>query len=336
MPKAISKTLLRSSVVVVLCLAMTASAQVSNVEGIKPLEGVKIPKVSSTQSLAPGAVFNDCSECPEMVTIPAGQFVMGASPAEEEREGLAKNFRDWSQPQHRVEIKRFAVGKYSVTLAQYEAFVNATGRQSDGCYVWTGQKWELDLAKSWRNPGFSQDERHPVTCVNWDDAIAYVQWLSQKTGKEYRLLSEAEWEYSARAGTTTYRYWGDDGNQSCAYANVADQTFKAQVTGAGNWSVAACSDGYPYTAPVGSFKPNRFGLYEMLGNVWQWTQDCWNANYSGAPKDGSAWTIGDCSQRVVRGGSWLNNPQGVRTAYRNRDPTARGNIDNGFRVARTN
>jgi formylglycine-generating enzyme len=326
--------LFKSTVVVSLIFFVkVVSAQVSNVEGIKPLKPVTVQKSSSPETNAPGAVFKDCSYCPEMVVIAAGQFVMGASPGEEENEKLHKNNRELSQPQHRVEIKRFAIGKYSVTRAQYEVFVNETGRQSDGCMVWTGSKIEQDLAKNWRNPGFAQDDRHPVTCVSWDDAITYVQWLSQKMGKEYRLPSEAEWEYAARAGTNTYRYWGDDGDLSCAYANVADNTALFKIRGSRDWVVAKCSDGYVNTAPVGSFKPNRFGLFDMLGNVWQWTQDCGNKNYIGAPTDGSAWTTGNCSQRIARGGSWWYVPSSVRSASRAYGTTEWQTEDFGFRVA---
>ena len=281
------------------------------------------------------AVFKYCDDCPEMVVVPAGQFVMGASSGEEERENLPNGFRDQSQPQYLVEVRRFAAGRFSVTRAQYEVFVNATGRKSDGCYVWTGSKWEIDLGKDWRNPGYAQDERHPVACINWDDASAYVQWLSQNTGKSYRLLSESEWEYAARAGTTTYRYWGDDGNMYCAYANGGDQAAKAQVPGASNWALATCNDGYAYTAPVGSFQPNRFGLYDMLGNIWQWTQDCWNGSYSAAPTDGSAWTQGNCSQRVLRGGSWYNGTRYLRSSSRYGFTTAGRDSRGGFRVAKT-
>ena len=316
-------------------IAQNAFAQVSFVEGLLPLVGVVSPKELPGQSVANSSSFKDCEECPEMVFIPAGQFVMGVSPGEEERENLLKDYRDRSQPQYRVEVRRFAAGKFSVTRGQYEVFVSATGRKSDGCYVWSGSKWAFDSAKDWRNTGYAQDERHPVACVSWDDAIAYVQWLSQKTGKSYRLLSEAEWEYAARAGTTTYRYWGDDGNLSCSYANGSDQTAKAQVPGASNWVVATCNDGYAYTSPVGSFQSNSFGLYDMLGNVWQWTQDCWNGNYSGLrPIDGSAWMSGECSQRVLRGGSWYNYPQNLRTAFRDRNTTAVRDYNYGFRVAR--
>ena len=292
--------------------------------------------VITTPARLSGGTFKDCPDCPEMVVIPAGRFVMGAAPGEEESEKLSEKFRNRSQPQHGVDVSGFSVGKFEVTRGQYRAFVEATGRSSaGGCSIWTGSKFEIDREKNWRNPGYWQDDPHPVACVSWDDAKAYMVWLSQRTGKAYRLLMEAEWEYAARAGTTTRRFWGDDGHQSCAYANGADQTTKAQVPG---WiyQTANCNDRYTNTAPVGSYRANAFGLYDMLGNVGEWTEDCWNENYNGAPTDARAWTAGNCSQRVVRGGSWFGDPQNLRAASRYWDFTAvRANI-NGFRVARTN
>ena len=283
----------------------------------------------------PGMVFKDCADCPEMVVIPAGRFVMGAVPDEEEREGLSDQFRNRSQPQRGVNVEPFSAGKFEVTRGQYRVFAEATGRSSDGCFVWAGAEFEKDQTKDWRNPGYAQDDPHPVACVSWDDASAYVRWLSQKTGRDYRLLTEAEWEYAARAGATTTRFWGDAGNMSCGYANGADLTAMAQVPGASYWLVANCNDRYAYTAPVGSYRANAFGLYDMLGNVGEWTQDCWNGNYSGAPTDGSAWAAGDCFLRVVRGGSWEDAPLGLRAAYRVGSPTVIRVYTRGFRVART-
>ncbi len=284
---------------------------------------------------APSRAFKDCAECPEMVPIPAGRFVMGAAPGEEERENVPVQFRNRSQPQYWVNVVSFAAGRYEVTRGQYRVFAEATGRSSEGCFVWTGSKFERDLSKDWRNPGYAQDDTHPVACVSWEDAIAYVAWLSQKTGKDYRLLTEAEWEYAARAGTTTTRFWGDDGNMSCGYANGADLTAKAQVPGFSNSLVANCNDRYAYTAPVGSYRANAFGLHDMLGNVFEWTLDCWNENYHGASTDGSAWMKGTCSQRVVRGGSWSNVPQYLRAAYRGRLTSADRSGNVGLRVDRT-
>lgn len=283
----------------------------------------------------PGTVFKDCADCPEMVAISAGRFMMGVVPGEEEREGLSDQFRRRSEPQHAVDVKSFAAGKFEVTRGQYRSFAEATGRGSDGCFVWTGDRFETDPTKDWRNPGYAQDDLHPAACVSWDDAGAYVRWLSRKTGKDYRLLTEAEWEYAARAGTTTRRFWGDAGNMSCAYGNGADLATHARVPDASNWEVANCNDRYAYTAPVGSFRGNAFGLYDMLGNVEEWTQDCWNGNYGGAPADGSAWSAGDCALRVVRGGAWDDAPVGLRAAYRVGSPTVIRVYRRGFRVATT-
>jgi formylglycine-generating enzyme required for sulfatase activity len=274
-----------------------------------------------------------CAHCPEMVVIPAGQFLMGAAPGEEERANLAGEFRNRSQPQRRVTVKRFSAGRFEVTRGQYQVFAEATGRSSDGCFAWDGAGFEMDPAKSWRNPGFSQDAAHPATCISWADASAYVAWLSQRTGRKYRLLTEAEWEYAARAGTTTSRFWGDDANAACDYANGADRSTAARVPGADDWHVANCDDRFAYTAPVGSFRPNAFGLYDMLGNVEEWTQDCWNGDFRGAPIDGSVVLAGDCTLRAVRGGSWDDAPIGVPAAYRVGSPTTVRVYRRGFRVA---
>jgi len=281
----------------------------------------------------PAGAAKDCAHCPEMVVVPAGRFVMGAAPEEEERTLLPEGFRNRSQPRRSVNVKRFAAGKFEVTRGEYRVFAEATGRSGDGCFVWGRADFESDPAKSWRNPGFAQDDAHPVTCVSWEDASAYVAWLSQLTGRKYRLLTEAEWEYAARAGTTTTRYWGDDASMTCDYANGADRSSAARVPGAAGWHAADCDDRYAYTAPAGSYRPNAFGLYDMLGNAEEWTQDCWKANYIGAPTDGSAIAAGDCSLRAVRGGSWIDSPIGVPAAYRVGSHVTIRVSRRGFRVA---
>ena len=236
-------------------------------------------------------------------------------------------------PQHQVSIpSALAVGKFEVTRGQFARFAADTGVSPSGCYAWTGSEWKLEATRDWKNPGFAQNDNHPVACVNWQDAKAYVEWLSAKTGRSYRLLTEAEWEYAARAGTTTARYWGDSADLGCRYANIADQTAKVAFTGG---TVANCTDGHTYTAPVGSFQPNRFGLYDMLGNVWEWTEDCWNANYSGAPSNASAWLSGDCGRRVLRGGAWFSLPRFARSANRAWVTSTFRYSGYGFRVART-
>ena len=284
------------------------------------------PPVDAT---APGSVFRDCPTCPEMVVVPAGEFLMGSDRRDDES-------ADDERPRHRVTLDGFALGVHEVTRDEYEAFVAATGRGSgDRCRAFDAEdrRWEWRSEASWRSPGYPQAGDHPVVCVNWEDAQAYVRWLSTETGQSYRLPSEAEWEYAARAGTTTRRHWGDDPDDGCAYANGADRTFEARVD---NWRVADCTDGVVWTSPVGAYQPNAFGLHDTLGNVWEWVEDCWHDDYDGAPRDGSAWTRGgDCGRRVVRGGSWSNVPRDLRSAFRDRlDADYRlGSL--GFRVART-
>lgn len=281
--------------------------------------GVYRPKV--------GDVFKDCPKCPAMVVVPAGSFLMGSPQNEEGREAE-------EGPQHRVRISRqFAIGKYEVTRREYATFVEATGRAGgDGCYIWTGSEWKKEAGKSWRDSGFGQTNQDPVVCVSWDDAKAYVEWLSKETGKPYRLPTEAEWEYVARAKTITARHWGEDASTGCSYENGADLTAKEKYL---DWTVAQCRDGYVTTAPVGSFKSNNFGLHDMLGNAMEWVEDCWNDSYKGAPTEGSAWTWGDCSHRVLRGGSWYNIPARVRSARRYSIKPWTRNSSLGFRVART-
>ena len=285
------------------------------------------PQAKAAGGRRPGEVFKDCSDCPEMVVIPAGSFDMGSPASEAGRDND-------EGPQHRVSVQSFAAGKFEVTRDQFAAFVNATGYNAGNeCKTFEGGKYEKRGGRNWQNPGYSQADNHPVVCLNWDDAKAYAAWLSRKTSKSYRLLSEAEWEYAARAGTSTARFWGESPDQACAYANVMDATGKSQVPGV-TWEVHNCNDGSAYTAGVGSYKPNAFGLYDMIGNAWEWTEDCRNANYSGAPSDGSAWTSGDCGGRVLRGGSWLYTPQIARAARRSRNGSSFRVIDRGFRLAR--
>ena len=245
--------------------------------------------------------LQDGSEGPEMVLIPAGSFTMG-SPREET--GRLDN----EGPPRAVTIaKPFAIGKYEVTFAEYDRFVRAmTGRDSPDDVGW-GR------------------EHRPVVNVSWQDAVAYAEWLSAATGQRYRLPSEAEWEYAARGGTTAAYWWGDAASRE--YANYgADECCGGQADGPDQWI---------NTAPAGSFPANPFGLHDMLGNVWEWTQDCWNKNYHGAPVDGSAWESGDCSRRVRRGGSWGGLPNSIRSAHRAwNNPDDRQNFFLGFRVVR--
>jgi formylglycine-generating enzyme required for sulfatase activity len=210
--------------------------------------------------------------------------------------------------------------------------IDATGHAAEGsCHVWVGSEWVNQPGRSWRDPDFDQEDSHPAVCVSWQDAKAYVAWLAMKTGKPYRLLSESEWEYAARAGTRTSRYWGDDPDLACEYANVHDADTQARHRFP--WEAHACRDGHVETAPVGKFKANAFGLHDMLGNAWEWVEDCQSVNYIGAPADGSARVTDDCPRRVYRGGGW-SGPASVRAATRNSNPAGYRSQLLGFRVAR--
>ena len=267
---------------------------------------------------APGSTFRDTlvggGKGPEMVVVPSGSFLMGSPSSEPGR-------HDDEGPQRTVTIsKPFAVGRFEVTWAEWEACA------ADGDCDGTGP------ASKGGDNGWGKGNR-PVIEVDWNDAKAYVRWLSRKTGEDYRLLSEAEWEYVARAGTTTAYSWGNDPNGGCAYSNGADMTAKRE--GSFRRTTSSCSDGYgKQTAPVGSFSANAFGLYDLNGNVWEWTEDCWNSSYSGAPNNGSAWLSGDCDDRVRRGGSWSFSPGWLRSAVRSWSSTSGRDSEVGFRIAR--
>jgi formylglycine-generating enzyme required for sulfatase activity len=285
-------------------------------------------------ALKPKDVFKECDKCPEMVVVPSGSFTMGSPESDAER------YND-EGPQHTVTIaKPFAVGKFHVTVDEFAAFVMDTryDKESD-CWVFDGKWYTQKRSASWRDPGFPQTGTHPAVCLNWYDAKSYVDWLSRKTGKPYRLLTEAEWEYAARArtepGQYTRYFFGDDEKDLCHYGNVGDKTAQSTIKGGENWPVAPCSDGYAYTAPVGSFAPNDFGLYDMIGNAWQWNEDCYRSGYDRAPLDGSAWTSENCSRRVNRGGAWSVFPRTIRTADRGSGGPEDQYEAIGLRVART-
>jgi len=236
-----------------------------------------------TASYKYGQTFKDCPDCPEMVVIPAGSFMMG-SPENEKDRSSNPDAGPIEGPQRLVSIPQFAVGKFDITKAQWASFVKATNHPAGGNCGWaklpgedSTQPWLPDSAANWNHIGFFQDSTHPVTCISWNDADDYVHWLSKKTGLKYRLLSEAEWEYTDRAGTTTPYYWGAIATHD--YANYGTDT-------ANGIGFVSGTDQWIYTSPVGSFPPNQFGLYDMNGNVWQWVEDCYSVSYTGLPTDG--------------------------------------------------
>jgi formylglycine-generating enzyme required for sulfatase activity len=272
----------------------------------------------------PEREFKECPECPEMVGIPAGKFVMG-SPSDEHGRF------DYEGPQHAVSIRAFAMGKYEVTIGEFLKFLESTKYQPAPCNPMLNESWR-NTGKGLAYPPYDvQPLRWPAMCLDWKDAQAYIAWLNQKTraarpelaGREgpYRLPSEAEWEYSARAGTATARWWGNQ-------------------VGSGNADCNGCGSKFDDSllTDVDSFAPNPFGLYGMLGNTWQWTADCWHKSYVGAPGDGRAWTERACDRHVIRGGSWDNVPIFVRSAARSGSTADGSEYDysslSGFRVAR--
>ena len=271
-----------------------------------------------------GERWRDCDECPEVVVIPAGTFAMGSPVSEADR-------YDREGPPHEVTIAEpFAIGVYEVTRDEYSRFVRATNHASEeqSCLVNEGDAWVELAGMSWRNLPFPQTVRHPAVCVSWNDAVAYVTWLSQVAGVEYRLPSAAEWEYAARAGSSSPWFWGASSEKQCEFANGADNASGFP------WRIH-CDDGYAKASLVGAFRANAFGLHDMLGNAWEWVQDCFNWDYTGAPTDGSAWEEGDCSARVMRGASWASTPKYLRVAHRAGERPGFRSDYTGFRVARS-
>ncbi|MBI4985292.1 MAG: SUMF1/EgtB/PvdO family nonheme iron enzyme [Rhodocyclales bacterium] len=275
---------------------------------------------------AAGASVRDCPDCPELVTVPAGEYMMGSDPNEPGREPD-------EGPVHRVRISgALAVGKFEVSRGEFSAFAKETNfSQKPGCNSTRGGRFARLKSATWQAPGFGQSAKDPVVCVSWEEAQSYIRWLSKKTGKAYRLLSEAEWEYVARAGGPSGSYWGAENAGACRHANVADQSAQADVPGPG----FACRDGFTQTAPAGSFNANGFGVFDMLGNAWEWVADCWNKNYDGAPDNGAARNTGTCDERVFRGGAWNSKPILVRTGYRDREELGERHDNLGFRIVRS-
>ncbi|OQY54656.1 MAG: hypothetical protein DRR08_22100 [Candidatus Parabeggiatoa sp. nov. 2] len=297
--------------------------------------GAKVDRTGCRQSaptllaaMPPKTVFRDTlrdgSKGPEMVVIPAGRFKMG---------DIQGGGDSDEKPVHWVSVNKFALGKYEITKGEFRRFVKATGyktdaEKGDGCYTYKEGSWGKVKDANWRNLGFSQSNIHPVACISWHDATAYAQWLSQQTGKKYRLPTEAQWEYAARAGTTTSRYWGNNPDDACRYANVYDKTSKNKITLP--WTPHNCSDGYVYTSPVGRFKPNAFGLFDMIGNLWEWTCSEYQDKYTGTEQR----CVKNAGRFAVRGASWGITARWARSANRSRGAPASRGDDGGGRLAR--
>ncbi|MCZ8132474.1 MAG: formylglycine-generating enzyme family protein [Steroidobacteraceae bacterium] len=287
----------------------------------------------------PVSPFRDCPTCPEMVVVPAGTFVLGTSGDAVE----VDRARGEAPPLPVTMNRAYAIGRYEVTVAQWREFVIATQYVTPAdCRILSGGAWIRLRDRDWQNPGFAtpQGDDEPVVCVSWDDAKAYVDWLSKQTGQRYRLPSETEWEYAARGGTTSPRYFGNrDSHEetalsvACDYANVYDASAVTMLDlGVPN---ANCNDQRTYAAQVGSFAANAFDLHDAIGNVREWLQDCYTASYQERPQDGRAWEwAGGCELRGVRGGSFATRPAGARSAARDAELQGLRQSDLGFRIAR--
>ncbi len=277
---------------------------------------------------------------PEMIRVAPGSFIAGSDPAETDAVHYPAINAAREQPARTVVIARaYAIGRTEVTRDAFARFVAATGWKPDGPCSFLADpataRYDTDMAHNWMHPGFAQTGRHPVVCVDVADAEAYARWLSAATGRHFRLPSNTEWEYAARAGTTTTVWWGDTpGAATCRYANVRDAGSVGRSTGGlvDPASVMPCDDRHATTAPVASFAPNPWGLYDMIGNVWEMTLDCLNADQRGAPTDARPRDTGTCTSHIDRGASWGNTPKYVRAAAQHPDLIGARTAVLGFRL----
>lgn len=297
-------------------------------------------KSSGHKTALPASVtiISDCQDCPSLVVVPSGRFTMTVPLAEASGPPGAA-----APPVPTKDVivtipNSIAVGRYEVTNGQYARFVEDTQRtMPEKCFIFKDIKPNGEAVfgwvegANWKNPGYPQTSDSPAVCISWEDAKAYLEWLSAKTGKTYRLLSETEWEYAARAGGELEPWLNNTGTEdnACAYANSADLSLKRKYPGLS--SNANCNDGYVFTSPVGHYLPNVWWIYDMIGNAWEWVEDCSHGSYEGMPVDGSPWVTGEgCGSRTRRGGSWYRSYGNNRSSL----PRADRHGNAGFRVAR--
>ena len=288
-----------------------------------------------------GDIYTDPATGMEFVFVKGGCYRMGQSDADREwliskagNDHYEKYYSD-EKPAHEVCVDDYYIGKYEVTVGEFRKFINDTGYRTDaekggGCRYWTGSEVKQGSGRNWRNPGFSQRESHPAVCVSWNDARAYLKWLSRKSGKNYRLPTEAEWEYAARSGGKRERYAGfSTKGDIYRYANFCDTNCDW------SWKTESQDDGYKFTAPVGSYRPNGIGLYDMSGNVHEWVADRYGEDYyKSSPKNNPKGPYGG-EYRVLRGGAWDYVPRTIRSANRGRINPVNSVNGFGFRCART-
>ena len=294
------------------------------------VESDQTPSTPTAGSAFVRASFRDCPICPEMKAVPPGRSRRGSPEREKGR------FSDEGPISESSIETPFALGVREISIAEFREFTAATAYRTEaeqnidapGCFTWdrSSGEWSWQNGRNWQQPGYPQSDRHPVVCVSWNDANAYAAWLAKHTNKPYRLPTEAEFEHAARAGSTTTRFWGDSPDDACLYANVEDIASYKEAS----WREKHdCDDHQRFAAPTGSYVPNANGVYDLLGNVGEWSADCWHPNLDG---DNAAKSGTTCSGRAVRGGSWSDGPRQVRTAYRGRLAGTARTDHVGFRV----
>jgi formylglycine-generating enzyme required for sulfatase activity len=306
---------------------------------------VALGSPSASQSQPQPSRIHDCPDCPLMVVIPGGDFLIGSPDSEPGRHNN-------EGPQRRFHIKTLAVSETEITRKQFESYLRATRKHpASGCDTHGDGKdgnWDFVPDASWMNPGFPQRDNHPVVCVSWQDAHDYARWIAARTGQPYRLLTEAEWEHAARAGSTTAFYWGAEEDAACRYANGGDRSLlrdlpawsaaisTAQREGEPGARLLECDDGAGFTSAVGRLRPNAFGLKDMSGNVWEWVEDCYvGGTYDRHTEEGGLPDLPSCERHRARGGSWDDYPIDLRSARRTAGlPLPARRNDTGFRIAR--
>lgn len=296
------------------------------------IQTVPVTRPNTTSSTDPVASESrSCEYCDELIKINSGSFVMGSPSHERGRDSD-------EAPRRTIAIEdNFLIGKREVTVGEFRRFVRETRYTiSDGC--WAEQRgngrWRFEEDLNWQSPGFSQSDNHPVVCVSWNDAKAFIQWRNEQssaTGIFYSLPSEAQWEYAARSGSEAPAYWSESNGVSCAFSNGADASLSRKLS---SLTVSDCDDQFPYTSPAAWYKANEFGLFDMLGNVWEWVEDCYSPSFAnGQPDNGKPYTDGVCESAVKRGGSWYNPASFQRSASRSEGKKTERSNNVGFRIA---
>ncbi len=276
--------------------------------------GLAADSGASDEMTAP-RIFRDCEVCPELVAIPPGSFVMGSTDGETSRAGMRPDRAAHEKPRVPVNIAYpFAIGRYELTVAEFRVFADATGFEETGCFELRGEQWGFNSEANWSHPGFPVSDQHPAVCLNSYDFQAYLDWLSERTGAQYRFPTEAEWEYVARSGIAEVRIWAREDEAACEFQNGADLQYRQTFTE--NWETFECDDGFAVTAPVAQYQSNNLGMYDVFGNVAELTADCFATSHQDSPTDGAARVTEPCQNRVFKGGSWAGEPGYFRPAVR--------------------